>query len=129
MFVYLVEASYEGCQDVVFSSADKAEEYLIKCGDLDSWVVPVEVDGVVCEALEPSPARVAMREAREEESRQFWAEYQANAVCDVCGVKGYNACECYAETNCGEFGGVTKRGSSCLNVVSVRLAEKCYLHR
>ena len=129
MFVYLIAAPYEGCQDVVFSSADKAEEYLVKNKDFHSSVVVVPVDGGAREYLDPSPARVAMLKAREEEDRLWWEDYRANAVCDICGVKGYKTCECYAETNCGEFGGVTKKGTPCLNVVAVRYAEKCHLHK
>jgi flavin-binding protein dodecin len=129
MFVYLIEASYEGCQDVVFSSVDKAEEYLVKHSDFHSWIVRVEVDGVSREILKPSPAREAMRKASEEEHALWWAEVRENSVCDLCGVKGYNACDCYAETNCGELGGVTKKGTACLNIVAVRHAEKCHLHK
>lgn len=128
MFVYLISEGYEGFSSRVFSSQELAEQFLIDREDLFSDVVRVSVDTNDEEFLPESPALLAIRGEWRAQALREMQEFLAEQVCDVCGVQGHKACRCYAEVPCGSFGGVTKKGSACLNSVLEREGSRCYLH-
>lgn len=130
MKIYLVGIAYEGNADVAFSSQELAEQYLIANGG-DS-IIEIDLDGNGAYRLTtPSPMLEAHYAQQEAESEKLWAEIverQNNQIHSGCGVVNRD-CQCYAETNCGEFGGVTKKGTPCLNPVLVNDGNRCHLHQ
>ena len=130
MKIYLVGTAYEGNADVAFSSQELAEQYLIANGG-DS-VIAIDLDGNGAYTMTtPSPILEAHYAQQKANSEKLWAEirdYQDNQIHNACGVVNRD-CQCWAETNCGEFGGVTKKGTSCLNSVLVNDGNRCHLHK
>lgn len=133
MNIYLIHTDYEGCGNIAFSTPELAEQYIIENGNVTTDdVVAVELDGGYSFTyLEPSPLLVAHQEQAKIENEKFRAEmreYRDNQIHEKCGLTN-GACQCYAETPCGEFGGVTKKGTKCLNPVLISNGERCHLHR
>lgn len=129
MKIYLISSDYEGCAELAFSTAELAENYLIAREDLHSDVVAVTLDSPMTPDEYPAtPLLDAMRKAWSESQTRETALFIANYACEYCGA-GWKSCDCHAETACGDFGGVTKRGTACLNTVSKREATPCHLHR
>jgi hypothetical protein len=129
MKIYLVSTAYEGNADVVFSSQELAEQYLIANGG--DCVIELTLDNEGYSMTTPSPMLEAHYAKCEADSEKMWAEirdYQDNQIHNGCGLVN-RECQCYAETNCGEFGGVTKKGTSCFNPVLISNGERCHLHR
>ena len=129
MKIYLVNVDYENNADVAFSTQELAEQYIIANGG--DAVIEVSLDGGDARVTTPSPMLEAYYAKVEAESQKMWAEihdYHDNQTHDVCGELNKD-CVCFAETNCGEFGGVTKKGTPCFNSVLISNKEKCYLHR
>jgi hypothetical protein len=129
MKIYLVSTAYEGNSDVVFSSQELAEQYLIANGG--DCVIELTLDSEGYSMTTPSPMLEAHFAKREADSEKMWAEiheYQNNQIHNGCGLVN-RECQCWAETNCGEFGGVTKKGTACFNPVLIANGEKCHLHR
>jgi len=129
MKIYLISSDYEGNANIAFSSQELAEEYLIANGGDD--VLEVTLDGGYSFTYpDPTPVLVAHQEQmrlaqikRDEEFRQ-WQDVQIHNGCGLTNRE----CQCWAETNCGEFGGITKKGTACLNAVLISNGERCYLH-
>jgi hypothetical protein len=131
MNIYLISNDYEGCGNIAFSTQELAEQYLIDNGGDD--VVRVVLDGGYSfDYTTPSPLLVAHQEQqrleqiRSDEQFRQWSDEQ---LCRMCGVVNAQ-CECWAETMCGDNGGVTRKGAPCLNTVTIRLSVggRCHLH-
>lgn len=128
MFIYLIETPYEGADSRAFSTAALAEQALLAEGDFYSYIVRVTLDSNESVDVEFSPEFLAAKEAAYAEEQADREEFLQTYACDVCGA-GYNACECWASIACGELGGITKKGTACLNSVLKRKEQRCYLHR
>jgi hypothetical protein len=130
MNIYLIASDYEGNANIAFSTQELAEQYLIKNGG-DS-IVRVTLDGGYSfDYVEFSPAtqkHFAGLQAEYDKDMAEWRERYNSEIHNGCGVVR-SACQCYAETSCGEFGGVTKKGTKCLNTVLLNGGERCHLHR
>jgi len=130
MKIYLISSDYEGNANIAFSTQELAEEYLIANGGDD--VLEVTLDGGYSFTYpDPTPVLVAHQEQmrlaqikRDEEFRQL-QDVQIHSGCGLVNRE----CNCYAETSCGEFGGVTKKGTDCLNSVLISNGERCHLHK
>jgi hypothetical protein len=130
MKIYLVGTAYEGNADVAFSSQELAEQYLIANGGDSVIVIDLDGNGAYADTT-PSPMLEAHYAKIKADSKEMWAkirDYQDNQIHSDCGLVN-RECQCWAETNCGEFGGVTKKGTACLNPVLINNSEKCHLHR
>ena len=130
MKIYLVGTAYEGNADVAFSTQELAEQYLIANG-CDS-VIEIDLDGNGgYKMTTPSPmleAYYAKQKLENEIANAEMHEWFNNQIHNGCGLVN-RECQCYAETSCGEFGGVTKKGTNCLNPVLISNGERCHLHR
>ena len=138
MEIYLIHNDYEGCETLAFSTQELAEQYLINNGGDD--VVRVVLDSVYSSDNRtpspyyptPSPTLVAHRERlaiQIAEQQEQFRKWQNEQLCKMCGVVNAQ-CECWAETMCGDNGGITRKGSPCCNSVVVRLSVggRCHLH-
>lgn len=132
MDIFLIAFDYEGNANVAFSTQELAEQYLIANGG--DYIVKVTLDGgksSVVDTIDLSPeTQKYFQEIRDLSEKEFleFRERWDTEIHTACGVVR-SACECYAETNCGEFGGVTKKGTACFNPVLISNGERCHLHR
>jgi len=130
MKIYLVGTAYEGNADVAFSSQELAEQYLIANGG-DS-VIAIDLDGNGGYTMTtPSPMLEAHYAKEKADSEKMWAEIRQWRDAEIhngCGLTN-GECQCFAETTCGEFGGVTKKGTKCLNPVLISNGNPCHLHQ
>jgi hypothetical protein len=131
MNIYLIHEDYEGNANIAFSTQELAEQYLIDTNQ-EMDIVRVTLDGGYSfDYVELSPAtskHFADLQAEHTKSMAEWRERYNSEIHTACGVVR-SACQCYAETNCGEFGGVTKKGTKCLNPVLISNGNPCHLHQ
>ena len=131
MEIYLIHTDYEGNDTIAFSTQELAERWLIDNGGDD--VVRVVLDGGYSfDFTTPSPLLVAHQEKMKldaEQQREQYRQWRDEQLCTMCGVVNAQ-CECWAETMCGDNGGITRKGSPCCNSVVVRLSVggRCHLH-
>ena len=132
MDIFLIAFDYEGNANVAFSTQELAEQYLIAHGG--DYIVKVTLDGgksSVVDTIDLSPeTQKYFQEIRDLSEKEFleWRERYNSEIHTDCGLTNLE-CNCYEETCCGEFGGVTKKGTKCFNPVLIVKGEKCYLHR
>ena len=129
MKIYLVSSDYEGNADVAFSTQELAERYLIANGG--DCVIAVTLDGDGYEMLKPSEmlkAHYSNLEAKRINEQAEFDEWLNTLTCQMCNLIN-RECQCWATVSCGELGGVTKKGTACLNEVLVRENQKCHNHR